>query len=303
GATRALLTVRAPAWARLGGGRGGGPAAGVARRLVGDGLHAVVLSDAGAGRDEPAHDDVLLQADQAVHLAIDGGFREDLGGLLERGRRDEALGGEAGLGDAEEQGLRDGGLATVAQHALVLLLEAPLLHLIADQEFGIADVLDAHATQHLPDDHLDVLVVDAHALEPVDLLHLVHQVLGERLLAENGEDVVRVRAAIHQRFAGADEVALVDADVLALGDEVFARLADLRRDDHLALALGVLAERHDAVDLGHHRELLRLAGLEQLGHARQAAGDVLRLGGLARDLRDDVARGHRLAFDDVQVGA
>ena len=87
------------------------------------------------------------------------------------------------------------GSPLVVQHALVLLLEAPLLDLVADQEVGVADLLDADAAQHLAHDHLDVLVVDAHALQAVDLLHLVDQVLGQRLLAEDGEDVVRVRAS------------------------------------------------------------------------------------------------------------
>ena len=36
----------------------------------------------------------------------------------------------------------------------------PLLDLLVDQEVGVADLLDPHAAQHLPDDHLDVLVVD-----------------------------------------------------------------------------------------------------------------------------------------------
>ena len=182
------------------------------------------------------------------------------------------------------------GWPLLLEDALVLLVEAPLLDLIADQELGVADLLDADAAEHLPHDHFDVLVVDAHALESVDLLHLVDQVLRERLLAEDREDVVRVRAAVHERLAGLHEVALVHADVLALGDQVLARLADLGRDDDLALALRVLAERHDAVDLGDDGELLRLPRLEQLGDARQTAGDVLRLRRLARDLRDDVAR-------------
>ena len=43
-------------------------------------------------------------------------------------------------------------------------------------------------------------------------------------------------------------VALVHADMLALGDQVLARLADFRRDHDLALALGVLAEGNLAVD-------------------------------------------------------
>ena len=37
----------------------------------------------------------------------------------------------------------------------------------------VARIVDLHAAQHLPHDHLDVLVVDLHALQPVDVLHLV----------------------------------------------------------------------------------------------------------------------------------
>ena len=42
--------------------------------------------------------------------------------------------------------------------------------------------------------------------------------------------------------------------------------------------------------------ILRLAGFEELGHARQTAGDVLRLGRLARDLRDNLAGVDEIAF-------
>ena len=58
----------------------------------------------------------------------------------------------------------------------------------------------------------------------------------------------------------------------------------------LRLPLVSLPKETSAVDLADDRELLRLAGLEELGDARQTAGDVLRLGRLARHLRDDVAR-------------
>ena len=168
---------------------------------------------------------------------------------------------------------------------------------------------DAHAAQHLPDDRLDVLVVDLHALEPVDLLHFVHQVAGQFLLAQHLEDVVRVGRAVHHRLAGLHPVARVHADVLALGDQVLlgqvgALLAvHLRGDDQLALALGVLAERHHAVDLRDDRVILRLARLEQLGHAGQTARDVLGLGRLARDLGDDFAGVDLIAVVDGDDGA
>jgi hypothetical protein len=101
---------------------------------------------------------------------------------------------------------------------------------LVDEEAGVAHVDDADAAEHLPHDGLDVLVVDLDALESVDLLDLVDQVLGQRLLAEHLEDVVRVGGAVHERLAGADLVALADGQVLALGDEVLLGVAPLRRD-------------------------------------------------------------------------
>src|SRR5258705_136977 len=84
--------------------------------------------------------------------------------------------------------------------------------------------------------------------------------------------------------------------MLALGDQVLALLADFRSHLDLALTLGVLAETDLAVDLRDNRELLGLACFEQLRDSRQTAGDVLGLGGLARNLADHVARLYRSAF-------
>ena len=71
----------------------------------------------------------------------------------------------------------------------------------------------------------------------------------------------------------------------------------------LRLPLVSLPKRHLAVDLGDDGVVLRLAGLEELGDARQTAGDVLRLRGLARDLREDVAGLDVVAVLDDDVGA
>ena len=75
--------------------------------------------------------------------------------------------------------------------------------------------------------------------------------------------------------------------------------------DHvdLALALGDFAELHRAVDFADDGGLARLAGFEQFDHARQTAGDVLGLGGFARDLRQHVARVNLVAVLHHQVSA
>src|SRR5713101_6693042 len=91
--------------------------------------------------------------------------------------------------------------------------------------------------------------------------------------------------------------------MLALGNQVLALLADFRGHFDLALAFGVLAEADLAVDLRNNRELLGLARFEQLRDSRQTAGDVLGLGGLARNLGDHVARFYRGAFGHVDICA
>ncbi len=40
----------------------------------------------------------------------------------------------------------------------------------------VTGLLDLDLLQHLANDHLDVLVVDAHALEAIDLLDLVDEI-------------------------------------------------------------------------------------------------------------------------------
>ena len=91
--------------------------------------------------------------------------------------------------------------------------------------------------------------------------------------------------------------------MLALGDQVLASEVGLgltfgrdRRDDDLALALGVLAHRNLAVDLADDGVIFRLAGFEELGDAGQTAGDVLHLGRVARDLRENLAGVDEVAF-------
>ena len=60
----------------------------------------------------------------------------------------------------------------------------------------------------------------------------------------------------------------------------------MRLDDDAALVLVVAAEADRAIDLGDDGVILRTARLEQFGHTRQTAGDVLGLGAFHRDTRD-----------------
>jgi hypothetical protein len=69
-----------------------------------------------------------------------------------------------------------------------------------------------------------VLVVDRHALQPVDVLDLVDEVRGERLDPLDRQDVVRRRIALDDVVALLDRVAFLKMERLALRDQVLDRL-------------------------------------------------------------------------------
>src|SRR4030095_7262490 len=52
-------------------------------------------------------------------------------------------------------------------------IELDLVDLFARDHVGVALIGDLDLLQHLTDNHLDVLVVDEHALQPVDFLDFV----------------------------------------------------------------------------------------------------------------------------------
>src|SRR6266699_3448698 len=187
--------------------------------------------------------------------------------------------------------MRLGGLAALGFSPVVDLVELDAVDLLALDQLGLARFVDFDLLQHLANDHFDVLVVDIDALEAIDLLDLVDQVSGQILDALDREDVVGRRIALHDELTLFDHVAILQMDVLALGDEIFDRLDPflVGLDGEPPLVLVVAAEAHGSGDFGDDRRLLGPARLEQLGHPRQAAGDVARLGAFGRNAGDDVA--------------
>src|ERR1700740_2502016 len=173
-------------------------------------------------------------------------------------------------------------------------LELRAVDLLAGKEGRVAGFFDLDLLQHLPHYHLDVLVVDPHTLQPIDFLNLVDQIARQLLNPENPQDVVRDPVAVHQQVTLLDVIPFLDADVLAFGDQILDGLLISfgRRDHDASLGLIVLAEFNTTLAFADYREVLRLAGLEQLSDAWQTSGDVPRLRRFTRDPREDITRLH-----------
>ena len=148
-----------------------------------------------------------------------------------------------------------------------------------------------------------MLVVDRDALQAVDVLHFIHEILLQFLRAQHIQDIVRIGRPIHQRFAGPDPIPLVNVHVFALGNEILLHIAHLVVHDHFPHAFDEPAIGDFAVDFTDHRLLFGSSRFEQLGHSREASRDVLRLRRLTGDFGQDVARIHHrpLFHEDVRA--
>src|SRR5579864_1409899 len=260
---------------------------------------------AGRRRDQLPDDDVLLQPEQPVDLALDRGVGEHLRRLLEGGGGEERLGRERRLRDPEDQRLRRRlVLALLPLDARVLAVEHELVDELARQQIRAARVVHADLLQHLPHDELDVLVVDLDALRLVDLLHLVDEVQLDRRVPLQTEQVGRADRALGERVTRLDPVAVRDEQPRAARNRVrlvVVLVAAVGDDRDLDLALRLL-DRDETVDLRALRGALRVAGLEELDDTRQAVRDV-RAGdtaGMERPHRQLRARlADRLGGDDA----
>ena len=132
----------------------------------------------------------------------------------------------------------------------------------------------SQALEHLAHDQLDVLVVDVHALGLVDLLHLLDEVpLGRR--RGRGSRAARPDTASPRRAAAPASIFCpwVTRSSRPRGNVVVVLLALGVEDVTLrAFSCSSIADRSG--ELGHRRDALRLARLEQLDDARETVRDV-----------------------------
>src|SRR5712691_3343423 len=196
----------------------------------------LVVVEAGPRGDQLADDHVLLQAAQPVDLPRDRCLGEDAGRLLEGCRRQPAGRVERGLDQAEQDGLGHRRIAAFGQYLRIGFLVLPLGDDFARQQVGVACGVDADLPHHLPDDHLDVLVVDVDTLRAVHLLDLFDQVGLDRLAAEDVQQLLGADRAFGDLLSGLDLLAARDVDPGAVRDRVLAPFL-IHAPDHDLVAL------------------------------------------------------------------
>ena len=167
------------------------------------------------------HDDVFLEAAQVIHLArVAASVRTRVVSWKDAALRKLSVSSEA-LVMPSSTGCASAGLPPIFSTRWFSSSNSILSICSPQRNVRVARFGDAHLAQHLADDDFDVLVVDRHALQAINFLHFVDQVLLQFLRAADVENFVRVNRAFGQLLAFLHEIALEDDDVLADRNEMF----------------------------------------------------------------------------------
>ena len=257
-------------------------------------LNIAVALHAGTRRQELADNDILLEAEQRIALALDGGVGEDSCGLLEGRCRKEGLGCEGGLCDTHEHGHTLSFCELLAcclglgGNARVLRLELELVNNGAGQEGSSTGIGYLDLLHHLTDDDLDVLIVDVNTLHTVGSLNLADEVIVNGLDAEDRKDIVRVESTLGDGVTLVDVIAGLNLDAHTVVDGICLLLESLGVGDDDVPDLLYLALGDGTGNLTDKSEALGLSRLEQLlnsGKTFRDIGLILRTAGVERSHR------------------
>ena len=272
---------------------------------------------AGTSRNQATNDHVLLEAPQPIALTLDCRLCQHPGGLLEGGRRDEAVGVQRGLGDTQQHRGEFGGGATGDCHGGVHLFHLTQLDELAGQEGGVSRIFDADLAGHLAHNHFDVLVVNRHALGLVHVLHFGHHPelqLGDRLLGRihRGltaaqilevalEQLVGIDRTVGEGLTSMDLLAVAHHDVAAQQDRVIGHDIVVLNDRHRGVVVIItLLDLHGAALAAEDCGFPGAAGFQQFFNTGQTLNNVAGLLAFKHQQGEAVAPLHQFTVTDVE---
>lgn len=205
-------------------------------------LAAAMVSETRTGRDEAADDDIFLETTEFVALAHDGSLGENPRRFLEGSRRNERIGGQRCLGDTQQHVIEIGRDLALGDSPVIFCQQLGALHLFGLDELRITRFGDGNTTQHLTDNYFNMLIVDLHTLQTINVLDFVSDVAGQGLDTLQTQDIVRIWLALDDLFTLVDDLTIVNQNMFVLGNQIFMGSTVKIGNDQTLLAFRILTE-------------------------------------------------------------
>ena len=203
--------------------------------------------------------------------------------------------------------MSSGGFAALCQDTRVGIRIDKTIHEVVWQHLGITWLVHFDAAEHLPDDDLDMFIIDIHTGVAIDALHFFHHVHLHGLASLDAQDILRVTLPGSDGGAGLNLLSLADSDIARCRDGIRTFFAFLKAnaqetigiDERLTFGASHNRDRLIAIFRGHESDdLVFVHVLLVIDEHLAARGQVILI---EEDVgRDDAhrARACSLVLDD-----
>ncbi len=154
-----------------------------------------------------------------------------------------------------------------------------------------------------------MLVIDLYALQTVDVLNFIDDILRQRIHTLQTQNIVRIGRPISYYFPFLDMLTLEHAQLTPFGDQLFVEGASvwqclaIRRGNHqTALTLGFLAKGNRTSHLGENGRVFWTTRFKQIRYPGQTTGDITGFRPLLRDPCDHITCTDPTPIADAEKG-
>ena len=155
-----------------------------------------------------------------------------------------------------------------APNAVVFSSKVEFVDKFLIKECGVSGVVDLNFAHHLTNNDLEVLIVDLHTLQTIDVLNLIDDVFLNCRRTLDGKDVCWCGDTIGKWGTSTNGVMLLNQDLLGSANKVLTLLARLGGNDNFAVTTFHLTHSDLTVNFADDGGVGRVTRLEQFGNTR-----------------------------------
>ena len=159
-------------------------------------------------------------------------------------------------------------------YTVVFVREIEFINKFLLKEDSIAWVVDANLTHHLANDNLEVLIVDLHTLQTVNVLYLINDVLLHGCWTFDCQDIRWCNFTVRQGCASTNSVVLLNKNLTWQRNKILALLTGLRCNNNLTVTTLQFAHSYLTINFRNNSRCWWVTSLKEFLYTWQTTSNT-----------------------------
>src|SRR3989338_913359 len=227
-------------------------------------------------RDQTTHDHVFFQTIELIALSKNRSFCKNTRCFLERCSRDKRLCLKRCFGNTLKHRKSCCRPSSCSNHFMVMSIKLSTINLLTFNQGCIPNILHFNFLKHLANNHFDVLIVNSHTLEAINLLNFTNKISSQGFYTQNTQDIMWYWITINNDITRFHIVTILNQNVTSSWNKVLKWLLCLifRSNSQTTFRLVILTKFYTTIKFSHNIGIFWLTCFKKLRNAWQTTRDV-----------------------------